>query len=153
MKAAKPKTPLSCSASFMTAAAPTRFTCQPGTAICLIRRLPLPGGRTASPYSDGPLASVPAISDDVEQVLTKLLLLDGQILSYRALDVEQIGWCTRNLGFAVKVSQVQRDRLTAATPEDPITVVVDAEEMPHKLPASGRNGSMSRPREASRWPP
>ena len=50
-------------------------------------------GRTGeTAYSDGPLATVPAISDDVvEQVLTKLLLLDGQILSYRALDVEQIG--------------------------------------------------------------
>ena len=50
-------------------------------------------GRTAdTSYSDGPLTAVPAISDDVvEQVLTKLLLLDGRILSYRALDVEQIG--------------------------------------------------------------
>ena len=45
-----------------------------------------------SSYEKGLFEIVPGISDDViEQVLTKLLILDGQILSYRALDVEQIG--------------------------------------------------------------
>jgi len=41
-------------------------------------------GRPAdTSYSDGPLSAVPAISDDVvEQVLTKLLLLDGQRSSF-----------------------------------------------------------------------
>jgi hypothetical protein len=49
------------------------------------------------------LSSAPAISEDVvEQVLAKLLLLDGQILSYRALDVEQIGSVYEGImGFTV----------------------------------------------------
>jgi len=66
-------------------------------------------GRTAdTAYTDGPLTSVPSISDDVvEQVLTKLLLLDGQILSYRALDVEQIGSvCEGIMGFMVEGGRV-----------------------------------------------
>ena len=91
-------------------------------------------GRTAdTSYSDGPLTAVPAISDDVvEQVLTKLLLLDGQILSYRALDVEQIGSVYEGImGFMVEKAsgpsvgithRPQRQKIT-------ITVVVNAEEL------------------------
>lgn len=42
----------------------------------------LEGRPAGTSYSDGPLTTVPSISDDVvEQVLTRLLLLDGQILS------------------------------------------------------------------------
>jgi len=91
-------------------------------------------GRTAdTSYTDGPLTSVPSISDDVvEQVLTKLLLLDGQILSYRALDVEQIGSVYEGImGFMVEKAtgpsvgithRPQRQKIT-------ITVVVDAEAL------------------------
>ena len=91
-------------------------------------------GRTAdTSYSDGPLTSMPAISDDVvEQVLTKLLLLNGQILSYRALDVEQIGSVYEGImGFMVEKAsgpsvgithRPQRQKIT-------ITVVVNAEEL------------------------
>jgi len=91
-------------------------------------------GRTSdTSYTDGPLATVPAISDDVvEQVLTKLLLLDGQILSYRALDVEQIGSVYEGImGFMVEKAsgpsvgithRPQRQKIT-------ITVVVNAEEL------------------------
>lgn len=80
-------------------------------------------GRTAgTSYTGGPLASVPAISDDVvEQVLTKLLLLDGQILSYRALDVEQIGSVYEGImGFMVeKATGLQRgDHPPAVAAED-----------------------------------
>ena len=91
-------------------------------------------GRPAdTSYTDGPLSSVPTISDDVvEQVLTKLLLLDGQILSYRALDVEQIGSVYEGImGFMVEKAtgpsvgithRPQRQKIT-------ITVVVNAEEL------------------------
>ena len=91
-------------------------------------------GRPAdTSYTDGPLTSVPSISDDVvEQVLTKLLLLDGQILSYRALDVEQIGSVYEGImGFMVEKAtgpsvgithRPQRQKVT-------ITVVVDASEL------------------------
>jgi len=52
----------------------------------------LEGRALGSHYKDDPIEVVPAISDDVvERVLTKLLVLGGQILNYRALDVEQIG--------------------------------------------------------------
>ena len=50
-------------------------------------------GRTLnSSYKDKRYNNLNLISDDVvEKVLNKLLILDGQILSYRALDVEEIG--------------------------------------------------------------
>jgi hypothetical protein len=91
-------------------------------------------GRTAgTSYTDGPLASVPAISDDVvEQVLTKLLLLDGQILSYRALDVEQIGSVYEGImGFMVEKATGPSVGLTYNPPRQKIkiTVVVNAEEL------------------------
>jgi hypothetical protein len=91
-------------------------------------------GRTAGTrYTDGPLASVPAISDDVvEQVLTKLLLLDGQILSYRALDVEQIGSVYEGImGFRVEQAQGPSVGITYRPPRQKITitVVVNAEQL------------------------
>jgi hypothetical protein len=91
-------------------------------------------GRTAdTAYTDGPLTSVPTISDDVvEQVLTKLLLLDGQILSYRALDVEQIGSVYEGImGFMVEKATGPSVGITYRPPRQKITitVVVDAEEL------------------------
>jgi hypothetical protein len=91
-------------------------------------------GRTAdTAYTDGPLASVHAISDDVvEQVLTKLLLLDGQILSYRALDVEQIGSVYEGImGFMVEKATGPSVGITYRPPRQKITitVVVDAEQL------------------------
>ena len=91
-------------------------------------------GRTAgTSYTDGPLAAVPAISDDVvEQVLTKLLLLDGQILSYRALDVEQIGSVYEGImGFLVEKATGPSVGITHNPPRQKIkiTVVVNAEQL------------------------
>jgi hypothetical protein len=91
-------------------------------------------GRTAdTSYTDGPLTSVPAISDDVvEQVLTKLLLLDGQILSYRALDVEQIGSVYEGImGFMVEKATGPSVGIThrPSRQKITITVVVDAEQL------------------------
>jgi hypothetical protein len=91
-------------------------------------------GRTAdTAYTDGPLTSVPSISDDVvEQVLTKLLLLDGQILSYRALDVEQIGSVYEGImGFMVEGATGPSVGITYRPPRQKITItlVVDAEQL------------------------
>jgi hypothetical protein len=91
-------------------------------------------GRTAdTSYTDGPLTAVPAISDDVvEQVLTKLLLLDGQILSYRALDVEQIGSVYEGImGFMVEKATGPSVGITYNPPRQKIkiTVVVNAEQL------------------------
>ena len=64
----------------------------------------LEGRDSNSSYIDGPLKSLPSISDDVvEKILDKLLVLDGQILSYRSLDVEQIGSVYEGImGFTVE---------------------------------------------------
>jgi hypothetical protein len=120
-------------------------------------------GRTAeTAYTDGPLNSVPAISDDVvEQVLTKLLLLDGQILSYRALDVEQIGSVYEGImGFMVEKATGPSVGITYRPTRQKITitVVVDAAQLlavsaakrekwlddqagvPLKLPAKAKQG-------------
>jgi hypothetical protein len=91
-------------------------------------------GRTAdTAYTDGPLTSVPSISDAVmEQVLTKLLLLDGQILSYRALDVEQIGSVYEGImGFMVEKATGPSLGITHRPPRQKITitVVVEAEQL------------------------
>ena len=57
-----------------------------------------------SSYQQGVLESLPLLSDDViERVLNKLLILDGQILSYRSLDVEQIGSVYEGIiGFTIE---------------------------------------------------
>jgi hypothetical protein len=91
----------------------------------------LEGRPAGTSYTDGPLASVPTISDDVvERVLTKLLLLDGQILSYRALDVEQIGSVYEGImGFMVEKATGPSVGIThrPSRQKITITVVVDAE--------------------------
>ena len=97
-------------------------------------------GRSAdSSYKDGPLALVPAISDDVvEQVLTKLLLLDGQILSYRALDVEQIGSVYEGImGFMVEKATGPSVGITYRPPRQKITitVVIDADKLLAQSPS------------------
>jgi len=101
----------------------------------------LEGRTTDTSYTDGPLTSVPSISDDVvEQVLTKLLLLDGQILSYRALDVEQIGSVYEGImGFMVEKATGPSLGITHRPPRQKITitVVVDAEQL-LALPAAKR---------------
>ena len=76
---------------------------------------------------------VPAISDDVvEQVRTKLLVLGGQILQYRALDVEQIGSVHEGImGFAVERASGPSPGIThrPAHQRIMITVVVNAEQL------------------------
>jgi len=93
----------------------------------------LEGRPAGTSYTDGTLASVPAISDYVvERVLTKLLLLDGQILSYRALDVEQIGSVYEGImGFRVEQAQGPSVGITYRPPRQKITitVVVNAEQL------------------------
>jgi hypothetical protein len=98
-------------------------------------------GRTAGmSYTDGPLTSVPAISDDVvEQVLTKLLLLDGQILSYRALDVEQIGSVYEGImGFRVEQAQGPSVGITYRPPRQKITITVVVNAEPLLAQSSGK---------------
>jgi hypothetical protein len=67
----------------------------------------------------------------VEQVLTKLLLLDGQILSYRALDVEQIGSVYEGImGFRVEQAQGPSVGITYRPPRQKITITVVVEAEP-----------------------
>ncbi len=122
----------------------------------------LEGRTTDTSYTDGPLTAVPAISDGVvEQVLTKLLLLDGQILSYRALDVEQIGSVYEGImGFMVEKATGPSVGITyrPSRQKITITVVVEASQLlavsaakrekwlddqagvPLKLPAKAKQG-------------
>ena len=86
----------------------------------------LEGRDAGSHYDDGILDNLPAISDDVvEKVLSRLLWLAddkvAQRLSYRSLDVEQIGSVYEGImGFTRGAGQrPQRgDHLPAAAPED-----------------------------------
>ena len=91
-------------------------------------------GRDAhSSYSDGILSNLPAVSDDVvEKVLSKLLWLDGERLSYRALDVEQIGSVYEGImGFCVEQACGPSVGITYRPPRQKITitVVVDGEQV------------------------
>ena len=74
--------------------------------------------------------SLPLISDDViEKVLSKLLILDGQLLSYRALDVEQIGSVYEAImGFTVeKTSYISVGiNYRPVGQKIPITLIIDA---------------------------
>ena len=77
---------------------------------------------------------MPAISDDVvEKVLTKLLLARRpDRLSYRALDVEQIGSVYEGImGFMVEKATGPSVGITYRPPRQKITitVVVDAEQL------------------------
>lgn len=71
-------------------------------------RYPFLEGRTASDTADEP-APVPRISDGVVyRVLRNLLILDGERLSYRTLDVEQIGSVYETMmGFNLEVARGQ----------------------------------------------
>jgi hypothetical protein len=93
----------------------------------------LEGRSLGSHYKDDPIETVPAISDDVvEQVLTKLLVLGGQILNYRALDVEQIGSVYEGImGFAVERASGPSLGISHRPPRQKITisVVVNAERL------------------------
>ncbi len=92
-------------------------------------------------YEAGILENLPTISDDVvEKVLSKLLWLDGERLSYRALDVEQIGSVYEGImGFRVEQAQGTSVGITHRPPRQKITisVVVNAEELLEQ-PASKR---------------
>jgi hypothetical protein len=93
----------------------------------------LEGRSLGSHYKDDPIETVPAISDDVvEQVLTKLLVLGGQILNYRALDVEQIGSVYEGImGFQVERASGPSLGISHRPPRQKITitVVVNAEQL------------------------
>ncbi|WP_254938613.1 Eco57I restriction-modification methylase domain-containing protein [Cyanobium sp. Morenito 9A2] len=93
----------------------------------------LEGRAAGSHYADDPIEAVPAISDDVvEQVLTKLLVLGGQILNYRALDVEQIGSVYEGImGFKVECASGPSLGITHRPPRQKITitVVVNADDL------------------------
>jgi hypothetical protein len=93
----------------------------------------LEGRGADSGYDDGILDNLPALSDDVvEKVLSKLIWLDGERLSYRALDVEQIGSVYEGImGFTVEQAQGPSVGITyrPSRQKITITVVVDAEQL------------------------
>ncbi|MCS5700152.1 BREX-1 system adenine-specific DNA-methyltransferase PglX [Cyanobium sp. FGCU-52] len=93
----------------------------------------LEGRDAESTYDDGILDNLPALSDDVvEKVLSKLIWLDGERLSYRALDVEQIGSVYEGImGFTVEQARGPSVGITYRPPRQKITitVVVDAEQL------------------------
>ena len=83
-----------CSGSFTKGAATANSKSRPARLSLRSRPLQLPGRppmETARRHHDGEVR-VPRISDGVIfRVLNNLLILDGERLSYRTLDVEQIG--------------------------------------------------------------
>ena len=93
----------------------------------------LEGRSQNSSFKECFVNSVPDISDDVvEQVLTKLLILNGQILSYRALDVEQIGSVYEGImGFAVERTKGTSVGILYRPPKQKITItfVVNSEQL------------------------
>jgi len=93
----------------------------------------LEGREQGSTYTGAILDNLPALSDDVvEKVLSKLIWLDGERLSYRALDVEQIGSVYEGImGFTVEQAQGPIVGITYRPPHQKITitVVVDAEQL------------------------
>ena len=96
----------------------------------------LEGRESDSCYDDGILTNLPRLSDDVvEKVLSKLIWLDGERLSYRALDVEQIGSVYEGImGFTVH--QARGPSVGITCQKSTITVVVDVEQL---LAQSGNN--------------
>ncbi len=96
-------------------------------------------GRDAdSSYEDGILTNLPVVSDDVvEKVLSRLLWLAddskvAQRLSYRSLDVEQIGSVYEGImGFTVEGTTGPSVGITYRPPRQKITitVVVDADQL------------------------
>jgi uncharacterized membrane protein YgcG len=99
----------------------------------------LEGRGADSAYVDCILDNLPALSDDVvEKVLSKLIWLDGERLSYRALDVEQIGSVYEGImGFTVEQAQGPSVGITyrPSRQKITITVVVDAEQLLAVSPA------------------
>ena len=98
----------------------------------------LEGRDSGSDYSDGILDNLPAVSDDVvEKVLSRLLWLAdaskvAQRLSYRSLDVEQIGSVYEGImGFTVEGATGPSVGITYRPPRQKITitVVVDADQL------------------------
>jgi hypothetical protein len=98
----------------------------------------LEGREPGSDYSDGILNNLPAVSDDVvEKVLSRLLWLAdaskvAQRLSYRSLDVEQIGSVYEGImGFTVEGATGPSVGITYRPPRQKITitVVVDADQL------------------------
>ncbi|TGH20875.1 MAG: SAM-dependent methyltransferase, partial [Aphanocapsa feldmannii 277cI] len=93
----------------------------------------LEGREQGTTYADAVLDNLPAISDDVvEKVLAKLIWLDGERLSYRALDVEQIGSVYEGImGFQVEQAQAPAVGISYRPPRQKIriTVVVNAAEL------------------------
>ena len=93
----------------------------------------LEGREPGSHYDEGILTNLPAVNDDVvEKVLSKLIWLDGERLSYRALDVEQIGSVYEGImGFTVEQAHGPSVGITYRPPRQKITitVVVDAEQL------------------------
>jgi len=70
------------------------------------------------------LKNIPLISDDVvEKVLSKLLILDGQLLSYRSLDVEQIGSVYEGImGFTVERTDKECVGISYRPPKEKISI-------------------------------
>jgi hypothetical protein len=98
----------------------------------------LEGRNADSSYEDGILTNLPVVSDDVvEKVLSRLLWLAddskvAQRLSYRSLDVEQIGSVYEGImGFTVEQAKATSVGITYRPPRQKITitVVVDAEQL------------------------
>ena len=93
----------------------------------------LEGRDSGSHYTEGILNNLPAVSDDVvEKVLSKLIWLEGERLSYRALDVEQIGSVYEGImGFTVEQAHGPSVGITYQPPRQKIkiTVVVNAEQL------------------------
>jgi hypothetical protein len=96
----------------------------------------LEGRDAGSSYEDGILTNLPVVSDDVvEKVLSRLLWLAddskvAQRLSYRSLDVEQIGSVYEGImGFTVEQAKATSVGITYRPPRQKITItfVVEAE--------------------------
>ncbi|MCZ2207187.1 DNA methyltransferase [Cylindrospermopsis raciborskii] len=66
----------------------------------------LEGRKLETHFQQGEVLEIPRVSDGViYRILNKLLILDGEMLSYRALDVEQIGSVYESImGFEVEVA-------------------------------------------------
>lgn len=93
----------------------------------------LEGRLENSSFKDGKLESLPLVSDDViERVLNKLLILDGQILSYRSLDVEQIGSVYEGImGFTIEKTIGPSVGILYKPPRQkiPLTFVINVDEL------------------------
>ena len=91
----------------------------------------LEGRNIENEYKDSLIDNIPFINDDVvDRVLDKLLILDGQLLSYRSLDVEQIGSVYEGImGFTVEQSKGQSIGVVYNPPRQKIkiTYVFDAD--------------------------